>query len=249
MFNKASYIETIKLAFPNWSVDKVNIEVEKESERWSKVKTGDKVLHIIHSGPLLSEDDFEIIEKALSTIDYELSRIDTSGRMMASTYDFLTGISIYLNQETVQGVLLSGVATNALWDVIKLTITNVYNKVRNKTIPIITSSTAKEKTVTINVVVNYDERSKVQFAIENIGPNDLDNAIESIKQFKKEPSWEESNIPQVAIYIPERNSWKIEPYNSKMLKDRSRVIRELPIDDYIKEVESREKSNPNQRKS
>ena len=115
MFDRKNHIEMLKSAMPNWSVEKIEAETDIEERRYSKVKQGDRILHINHGGPILSAQDFESIEKILKPINYELSRYDTSGRIMASVMDdMITGVTLYLNQVTVREAILLGLGTNAL---------------------------------------------------------------------------------------------------------------------------------------
>lgn len=243
MFDKKSHIETLKIAFPNWPIEKIESEADKEQQRHSKVKSGDNVLHINHCGNVLSNDDFESIESSLGGVGYELSRYDTSGQLMASAEEIITGITLYLSQVTVKEAILLGMGTNAVWDAIKIVIVKIYQKVRDKTVHTITSKTATERNVTFDIVINYDKDFQLKFVIENIPENKMEVAIDHIKVLKKKPGWVESRIPQVAIYNPEDNSWDIVNYNSGMLKSRSRAIRTLPLEDYINEVSSRRKND------
>lgn len=166
----------------------------KMEEKYLTVKEGPDVIHLDYYAGIITEEDISAIEGFLEKVDIQLSRFDKMGVMYASVQDFNFDISICLNNQTVQDVLL-GLATNALWDTIKKTILFIWSKIKLRYWHTPSAKNSKSK-LSFGFKVKIDKYTNVDFKLEgdfneNIVLEALDKVIPLIQSIEvnKTPKW------------------------------------------------------------
>jgi len=199
----------LKEEFKNFmQSDAYKTQVELKKEKMKTVKSGSDVVHLEYIGELNSIELAEV-ESELSRAGLRLSSFDKSGIMYASMDQF-TLTSYLVISSTVLNELLSGVATNAVWDAIKWTAVTIWSKVKDRTYNKLQSGKIEAKQITFGLKVNLDNNTGINIQLagdvdERLITESLDKVLDFLREQKLNDSYK---IDDFAYYQKDKGQWK-----------------------------------------
>jgi hypothetical protein len=236
MFDREDHIKKMKLVHSSWSQEQFEKDADLMEKKFSRIKRGDKVVHIRYIGSLLTDEDLKDIEAKLSVVNYELSSFDEAGITKASNDNFISEVILYLNDYTLQQTLLSGLLTNAIWDIIKSISFYTWHKIKSKTYLKATSTTVSESKASFSL-----KTSTLEFKIDNLSEETFGRSLDKILDFLKEESSKVkgTNIDparsKIAVYNQNSNEWEIITLTPEMMKlSNDKIIKTMSIEEFVK---------------
>ena len=160
MYDKESLKKQYREIFKDWSEEKIDKHAEWMAKKYSTLKSGENVVHLEYIGGMIDDNDISEIENAMSKSGLELSRFDRNGVAYASLEDFSLQSFIALNNVIVQSVLL-GLATNVVWDAIKLSAHLVWKRIKMRH----WGSNAKERKLNFGLNITLANKSSIELKI------------------------------------------------------------------------------------
>lgn len=156
-----------------------------------------------------TETEINIIYKeVLSKNNIELITLDSGNSIQASFEDLKNIITVI-----VPGALIASISNqifpNAVWDAIKLVITSIYRKVKDKKCYRVTSNSTKEIPITLGIKVKIKE-AQFNFKLDNISDETivqvaLDKFLEFVSRYDNKG--QDSYMEYLAQY--ENSEWEI----------------------------------------
>jgi hypothetical protein len=229
MFNREAYKNTLHSICANWTEVQLDEQADFMEQKYKTVKSGDNVVHLEYFNGLINDAEIEEIESALSGIGYQFSRFDKSGIPRASIEEFTLQVALYLNNQTTQDILL-GLGTSLIWDTLKKVTISLWERIRNKTIIITTTSNSRIKDVNFGIKVKYDKNTFYEFKLDgNIDKKTLNKSLDKIIDFLKTINPNENiTPPEFIVYNQELNAWVkvdvLEEIRKKIKKDNGSEV-------------------------
>ena len=155
----------------------------------------DNIIYLKYPG-CLSENDINELSDILKGANIQLETNNSAGKVTASfdAFNFFTSLAL---SSPVVIELIKGIGTNALWDIIKFSITSIRNKVIGEKIYRITSSGQTEKEMTFGVKMKLDKNTTFDFELnghlsEEIVSESLDKMLDFMREQKPNTQYEHS---------------------------------------------------------
>jgi len=196
------------------------IEEFKNSETWKKyeeqerakekyLKSGPNVVHFEYLGPLFTDQDISEFENKLEDVGLELSRFDRNGTMYASLDNYQLVVYLVIAQPLI-GQLIQGVATNAIWDIIKYILLSSWRKLKNQTYTRATSQQSKKKEISFGLKVKLDKNTSFNIKLDgDIEESVIESSLDKVLNFIGEQKLNESFKHADLVFLDkETNKWK-----------------------------------------
>jgi hypothetical protein len=186
MFDKEFYRKETKKQFKDWTDEQIELHVNRMGAKYATVKQGTNVIHLDYYDGLLDSGDIRQIENDLSSQGYELSRFDKSGVAYNNLHDYTLHLAYYLSDPVVQ-VILTGIGTNALWDMIKKVSFYTWQRVRTKKVM---QNKGRQEALNFGLKLQLGKDTKLELkfgndATEATTLQALDKVIDLIKDTKQ----------------------------------------------------------------
>lgn len=157
----------------------------------------------------LGENDINELSGILKSANLKLETYNSAGKVTASFDAFCFFTSLAFSSPVVIE-LIKGIGTNALWDVIKLTIGSIRNKVIKQKFYRISSKGQTEKEMTFGVKMKLDENTTFDFELngqlsEEIVSESLDKMLDFLREQKPNSKYEHSLYVK---YSNEKKEWE-----------------------------------------
>lgn len=189
----------------------MNSEAYKKQEALLKekektLKQGPNVIHLDYYAPIITNEEILEVEKNLKQQGIELSHYDKNGVIYASLQDFQLDIFIAIAQPII-GDLMSGIGSNAIWDLIKSSLIYLRSKVLERSTNIIKDST-KDR-IKFGLQTRLDKNTSFNFELDS----SLDNseaivALDKIFYFLRERELNKKfKITDYVYYDSDSNKW------------------------------------------
>ena len=158
---------------------------KKMLQKEKYLKKGPNVIHLQYLSSTLSEVEIGELENQVKKVGFEFSRIDRSDEIVAflDDYELISFIAI---TQTLAYELLKNIGPNATWDLIKLLLSSVLKKVRNKFYYRTTSQNSTKKEISFGLKVDLDKNTSFNFKLDgNLDESTLTNSLDKILEFLK----------------------------------------------------------------
>lgn len=155
-----------------------------------------------------TDNEINIYKEVLSKNNFNLVTLDSSNSIQASFEDLNNLITVILPSALIVSVT-NQILPNATWDAIKLVITSIYRKVKDKKYCRVTSNSTKEIPVSLGIKVKIKE-AQFNFKLDNIPDETIvQEALDKFFEFvsKYENQGQDSYMEYLAQY--KNSKWEI----------------------------------------
>jgi len=167
-----------------------------------------KTVQLIYIKGIISEENLELLRSKLDNHDIGFEWHDISGVPQAAIRDLVAPIILSLSSDVVQAYIL-GLANSASYDLLKLSILEIWHKVTGKKYNKITSNGIQE--IEASIELNLDTPGKMKFKFKlsgNIPDNLKEKCIDQAFQLIELKSIPENHTEYICSYDTDNEQWE-----------------------------------------
>lgn len=149
-------------------------------------KKGNNVIRLEYIGGLIDENEILDLEEKLKKAEIELSKFDKSYLSYDSFDEYLNVVFIGISPSLISSIL-TGVASNIVWELIKYAVKKIWFKVNGKQyFKLTTTHSQEKKDITFGVQIILDEKTSYNFRLsgdlsDELIEKSLDKALDYLK--------------------------------------------------------------------
>ena len=167
-----------------------------------------KTVQLIYIKGIIPEENLELIRSKLDNHDIGFEWHDISGAPQAAMSDLVAPIILSLSSDVVQAYIL-GLANSASYDLLKLSILEIWHKITGKKYNKITSNGIQELEASFDLNVDTPGKTKFKFKLSGNIPDDLkEKCIDKAFQLIESKSITVNRTGYICNYDTDNKQWE-----------------------------------------
>lgn len=206
------------------------------AQRKAKLKTGPNVIFLGYLSQHISPDELLDLESDVNQLGFELGALDKCGVPFNSISSVSADLLLSLAQQVTLVSLVAGSVNSGVYDGLKALVVKCWRLVKDKRTVSMSATTVTERQVKFHLKLKLDEHRTIELKTENLDEQNIVKAIDSIGDLVKSVGDEKHSL---LLYDPIQNSWQPIEVNFDYLKQPEKVIRVLPLEEYLEEMKKK----------
>jgi len=192
----------------NGSQKAATAEEQRAKDEVLRENVMNKTVQLIYIEGIIPEENLELLRSKLGNHDIGFEWHDMSGAPQAAISDFLAPIILSLPSDVVQAYIL-GLANSVSYDLLKLSILEIWHNITGKKYNKITSNNIQEIEASFDLNVDTPGKTKFKFKLAgNISDNLKEKCIDNAFQLIESKSYPENHTEYICSYDTDNEQWE-----------------------------------------